>query len=184
MNHHWVSWATPQKKAATWVESHGMRSGPLDAYGRHQQPTSLELIQQLKNVAFTCATLNASACAAHPPQLYVTTGKSQAEPKCHTKTLAPQRIQELRDLWKLATVKAERIEEVVNHPLLDLLEQVNPVHNAWDLWELTTLYQEVDGNTYWHLTFDKLDRPDGIWILPSQYVRPVKTTKKNSYAPD
>jgi HK97 family phage portal protein len=67
----------------------------------------------------------------------------------------------------------ERVEEVNDHPLLTLLRAVNPTHNAHDLWELTTLYQEVHGSAYWHLTFDALGVPDGIWVLPSQNVRPV-----------
>jgi HK97 family phage portal protein len=71
------------------------------------------------------------------------------------------------------TAKAARLEEVVAHPLLALLAQVNPVHNAFDLWELTTLYQEVHGSAYWYLTFDPFLRiPKEIWILPSQNVTP------------
>src|SRR5262249_42899975 len=39
-------------------------------------------------------------------------------------------------------------------------------------WELTTLYQEVHGSAYWHLTFNSLGIPAEIWILPSQNVTP------------
>ena len=68
--------------------------------------------------------------------------------------------------------KAARLEEVLEHPLLTLLRQVNPVHNAFDLWELTTLYQEVHGSAYWLMNFDALGVPAEIWILPSQNVTP------------
>jgi HK97 family phage portal protein len=68
--------------------------------------------------------------------------------------------------------KAARLEEVLEHPLLTLLEQVNPVHNAFDLWELTTLYQEVHGSAYWLLDFNALGVPEQIWLLPSQNVIP------------
>ena len=64
------------------------------------------------------------------------------------------------------------IEEVFDHPLLTLLQQVNPIHNQFDLWELTTLYQEVHGSAYWYLHFGPLGVPDEIWILPSQHVTP------------
>jgi HK97 family phage portal protein len=64
------------------------------------------------------------------------------------------------------------VEEVVEHPLLTLLRQVNPIHNAFDLWELTALYQEVHGSAYWHLRFDALGVPEEIWVLPSQSVTP------------
>ena len=70
------------------------------------------------------------------------------------------------------TTAAARIEEVTEHPLLDLLAQANPVHNAFDLWELTTLYQEVHGSAYWLLDVGPLGTPQQIWILPSQNVTP------------
>jgi HK97 family phage portal protein len=63
----------------------------------------------------------------------------------------------------------------IDHPLLTLLDQVNPFQNAHDLWELTTLYQEVHGSAYWMLEFDDLlGVPSAIWVLPSQNVRPVR----------
>src|SRR5262249_43963049 len=47
-----------------------------------------------------------------------------------------------------------------------------PVHNAFDLWELTTLYQEVIGSAYWLIDADALGVPRAIWPLPAQYVLP------------
>src|SRR5438045_23093 len=58
------------------------------------------------------------------------------------------------------------------HPLLTLLDQVNPIHNRFDLWELTTLYQEVHGSAYWYLPVGTLGIPEEIWILPAQNVTP------------
>src|SRR5262249_6934236 len=58
------------------------------------------------------------------------------------------------------------------HPLLTLLRKVNPVHNSFDLWELTTLYQEVHGSAYWYLGMGPLDVPEEIWVLPAQNVTP------------
>jgi phage portal protein BeeE len=47
------------------------------------------------------------------------------------------------------------------------------VHNQFDLWELTTLYQEVHGSAYWYLDLDPvLGVPRAVWILPSQNVTP------------
>ena len=50
---------------------------------------------------------------------------------------------------------AQAIEEVVEHPLLSLLRQVNTTHNAFELWELTQLYMEVHGSAYWLLQDDE-----------------------------
>jgi HK97 family phage portal protein len=70
---------------------------------------------------------------------------------------------------------------VTSHPLLTLLQNVNPIHNQFDLWELTTLYQEVHGCAFWYLSYDPLGVPNEIWILPSQNITPVQ--KPNSTVP-
>jgi HK97 family phage portal protein len=128
----------------------------------------------LKNTAWACASINASVCASFPPRLYVATRPGEARPKCLTKALRPATEQRLRSAPHLAhrTKAADHLEEVTDHPLLTLLRQVNPVHNAFDLWELTTLYQEVHGSAYWYLDLGPLGVPQGIWILPSQNVTP------------
>jgi HK97 family phage portal protein len=46
------------------------------------------------------------------------------------------------------------------------------VHNSFDLWELTTLYQEVHGCAYWFVERGPLGLPSAIWVLPSQHVTP------------
>jgi HK97 family phage portal protein len=64
---------------------------------------------------------------------------------------------------------------VLDHPLLTLLRAVNPIHNAHDLWELTTLYQEVLGVAYWLVVPGPLGIPEEIWVLPSQHVTPRRS---------
>src|SRR5215467_2312711 len=45
----------------------------IDSFKRERNPTPNELMAELKNTAFTCATINAAVCAAFPPKLYVAT---------------------------------------------------------------------------------------------------------------
>jgi len=146
----------------------------VDSYRRVRQPTPTELLLELKNTAWTCASLNASVCASYPPKLYVTTSRHQPEPKCHTAPVPAAEQKRLRSHPHLGlyTRGAAVIEEVTEHPLLTLLRKVNPVHNSFDLWELTTLYQESHGSAYWLLRFDAFHTPSEIWILPSQCVTP------------
>jgi HK97 family phage portal protein len=137
---------------------------------------------ELKNTAFTCASINAAVCAAFPPKLYVATDpRLQPEARCLKKSLEPQTEHRLRE--RLAgtpgtampvLAKGVRLEEVLDHPLLRLFRRVNPVHNSFDLWELTTLYQEVHGSAFWYLCFGPLGIPEEIWILPSQNVTPKR----------
>ena len=135
---------------------------------RRQGPSNFDLLDHLKATAWTCATINSSACARFPPKLYVTTTKSQARPKCATQTISKSLTPYLRD--RLQTKLATDIVEVTQHPILTLFDTVNPYMNSFDLWEVTTLYQECIGSTYWYLETNALGRPYQIWPLPSQLV--------------
>lgn len=144
--------------------------------GRLRGPTTWDLLAELKSTAWTCASLNAAVCAANPPRLYVATRRGQPAARCLTRSLAPSALHRLRSLTHLEpfTRAVEHIEEVTEHPLLTLLAQVNPVHNAFDLWELTTLAQEVIGCAYWLLEPGPLGVPDRIWPLASHLVTPFR----------
>jgi HK97 family phage portal protein len=143
----------------------------IDTYRRVRNPSALDLLGELKNAAYACASLNASVCASHPPRLYVSTRPGDPQPRCLTRSLDSAESKLLRERLGLKAV--DHVEEVLDHPLLTLLRAVNPTHNAHDLWELTTLYQEVHGSAYWHLAFGPLGIPEAIWILPSQHVQAV-----------
>lgn len=173
---HLSRWLRPKMTVAALRAYPGWGSDHIDSYRRMRQPSPPELLAELKNTAWACASINAAVCANNPPQLFVATQDGQAAPKCLTKALAPEAEQSLRSQRGVA-VKfrgAARIEQVLDHPLLTLLQQVNPVHNQFDLWELTTLYQEVHGSAYWYLELGPLGVPAAIWVLPTQYVTPVR----------
>jgi HK97 family phage portal protein len=172
-------------RLAQWMKPKGMPyalAGPqwtgsnfVDSFRRSRQPTPNEILAELKNTAWTCASINAATCANYPPRLYVITEHNQPQAKCATKSLSPRAERRLRSLPHLHahTKSAARIEEVTAHPLLTLLQHANPIHTTFDLWELTTLYQEVHGSAYWYLDLDPLlNVPRAVWILPAQNVAP------------
>ena len=89
-------------RLADWLrpKAHALRPGRLavdaarrfiDAYRRNRSPTPNEILAELKNTAWTCASLNAAVCASFPPRLYVITQPNQPRPKCLTKALPPRR---------------------------------------------------------------------------------------------
>jgi len=170
-----AQWLRPKNMPGSLAGTQWTGSHFVDSFRRRRQPTPNELLAELKNTAWTCASINAAACANYPPRLYVITEHHQPRPKCATKALSPWAEHRLRSLPHLpARIKrAARIEEVTEHPLLTLFQHANPVHNQFDLWELTTLYQEVHGSAYWYLDLDPVLRlPQAIWILPSQNITP------------
>jgi HK97 family phage portal protein len=170
-----AGWIRPKGLPYALAGSQWSGTSFVDSYRRNRQPTPNEILAELKNTAWTCASINAAVCANYPPRLYVITEHNQPRPKCLTKTLSPRVERRLRGLPHLParTKSAAIIEEVTEHPLLALLRNANAVLNAFDLWELTTLYQEVHGSAYWYLDLDPaLGVPRAVWILPSQNVTP------------
>jgi HK97 family phage portal protein len=153
-------------------------TGFVDSFKRNRAPTPNELLAELKNTAWACASINAAVCANNPPSLYVVTRHNQPRPRCATRPLDGQADKRLRALPHLAarTKDASAIEQVTDHPLLSLLRQPTAPSNvlgAFDLWELTTLYQEVHGSAYWYLDLDPLlGIPRAVWLLPAQNVTP------------
>jgi hypothetical protein len=104
----------------------------LDAYRRHRAPSPVDLLGELKNTAWACASINAAVCAALAPRLYVATAPGQTAPRCRTRALEPGQLRQLQVASPRLAQAA--VEEVVEHPLLTLFRQVNPVHNSLVLW--------------------------------------------------
>jgi HK97 family phage portal protein len=164
-------------RLASWLAPGASRRGGVwTGVTPSREPTARDLLAELKNTAWTCASLNAAVCASFAPRLYVRTRAGQRQARCPVRALCPAEDRRLRTLAHLAdhTRSAERIEEVADHPLLDLLAQVNPTHNAFDLWEMTTLSQEVHGVAYWLLEFGPLGTPIAIWPVPAHQITPFR----------
>lgn len=152
----------------------------VDKYHKHRNPTPNELMAELKGTAWACASLNAAACANYPPSLYVATSDGQPEPKCGVRPINSRTLDKLHGKKTLAAriKNAAKIQQVTDHPLLSLLQFPTAPLNVmgpYDLWELTTLYQEVHGSAYWYLERDNLlGMPVAIWILPSQNMKAMR----------
>jgi HK97 family phage portal protein len=151
----------------------------VDSFKRTRDPSLNELVAELKGVAWACISLNAAVCATYSPKLYVVTKHNQPRPKCGTVAVQHVQLQRLRRKQhihdaKIDTKSAALIEEVTDHPLLDLLHRPNPQMSGYDLWELTQTYLEVTGKAFWYLEPGPFPAqlPAAIWLLPSQNVTP------------
>lgn len=133
------------------------------------------MLAAYKSWIYVCASKNATAVASVPLRLYVTTKNGNTKKKIvETKEIT----RETKDyLFKhpglvktLSQVK--EVEEVVDHPLLTLLKNVNPYSNRFDHFELTELHQELTGNAYWVMVKDKsTGLPTELYALPPQNMR-------------
>jgi len=76
--------------------------------------------------------------------------------------------------------RGDEVEELTDpaHPLLRLLDEVNPFQTHYGLWESTVMFLELTGNAYWYLADNRLGVPAEIWLIPSQKVRVVPHPKR------
>jgi HK97 family phage portal protein len=173
----WLAKATAPPAVLTGAQWSGTTF--TDRYARNRQPTANELLAELKGVAWACASLNAAVCANYPPRLYVSTGSGQPAARTSTRSLSHERYRRIKNhpAFRARAKSAHTIAEVIEHPLLELLQMPTPAGvslNAFDLWELTQLYLETHGKAYWLLQRDRLGVPRSAWVLPAQNVTPKR----------
>ena len=124
---------------------------------------------------YVCASKNAVSSASIPLRLYVGKPTSNSIKSHPTKKITKRKEAFLRDNPTLSSLpqvrKAAEIEEIVDHPLITLMRNVNNFMNYFSLFELTNLYQELCGNAYWYIIEDRLGVPREIWPMPPQNVR-------------
>lgn len=65
------------------------------------------------------------------------------------------------------------VEEVTDHPFLDLMNRVNAFHTRFWLWAQTLTFLELTGNAYWYVAPNRLGAPAEIWLAHSQYMRVI-----------
>lgn len=143
-----------------------------DYYGAK---TDAQLIAKIRGWSWTCIDKNAKACAQVPLRLY-TTKKTNATKGIKTTPLSKERHAFLHTKLAERVGSSDQLEEVVDHPIIDLLRQVNPNNNAFDLKEITVKYLEAIGVDYWLLQRGVGGEILNIWPLQSQFVK-IKLTK-------
>jgi HK97 family phage portal protein len=136
------------------------------------------LVNAYKSWIYVCANKNSTSVAQQVLKLY------SAKPSKESKILAPhkavsrERKQYLNGLSSIQSLKSVRasneIIEITEHPFIDLLTLTNPFMGGFDLFEMTTLYQELIGNAYWYIVKDEfLNIPVELWVIPAQRMSAV-----------
>lgn len=138
------------------------------------------LVDSYKSWVYVCASKNSNAVAAAPFRLYV--GKKTKDTKILVKTRkidknVEMRIREQGNLIPYHR-KAVELEEVIEHPFLDMIKMVNPMINRFDLWDGTELWLELTGNAYWYIYKNSVGVPQEIWPLPPQFMQIIGSKDK------
>src|SRR3954451_14601323 len=111
----------------------GAVAGFLDVFRKSRAPTAGELVAENVNTAYACASLNADLVASSTLRLYVSTRRGESRPKMSVRgecravvgrELVALKAENPRAAAALAG--AVTVEEVLSHPLLELLAHPNP----------------------------------------------------------
>jgi len=124
--------------------------GSEKSYGRPAPQDFDKQVAHYRSWAFACAQKNAFSVAKVPLKLY--TEKIDGDEK--------------------------ELEEITEHPFLDMMRNVNPFSNRFELWTLTQTFLELTGNAYWWMPKDALRTPNQIWHIPSNWMRIVPSAEK------
>ena len=150
------------------VAIHGERAGSKRSMSRRY---SLNIT--------THGAISASITTQNKLKLYVTkkvgsaSFKNTLTRKLSTKEVAW--VKENRGLQRWVAKDVE-IEEVLEHPFLEMMKAINPLQNQADMWMLTETFMGITGNCYWWMRPNNLGIPYQLWILETQRTVPVPGT--------
>lgn len=146
-----------------------------------------QLVEQFTSWVFICARLNADARSAVPWGLYVEsapagekwrTVRTRAVKPARRKALAMRA--ELRP-WITKANEGDDIEEITEHPFLELMRRPNPWTSGTDLRWITSVFMDLTGEAYWYIVKDGIGVPRQLWAIPSQYLRPIPGTSLDEF---
>jgi len=143
----------------------------------HAPRTKQDFINAFRSWVYICVKLNAQTVSSVPLRLYVSKQVSSKQMKwAGTDALVPVKpvFLYLNASLQHALTKAEEIEEITEHPFLDLMKEVNPWNNRRDLWEMTSMFADLTGEAYWYMPdATETQAPNEIWVIPSQFIEPI-----------
>ena len=165
-----------QKAAGDLVPQSLAPPGWIDRWKTRKEPSKADLIAAYQGICYACAKLNAQMLTAVPLKLYVQTRAGERAARHPRRAITAKTKQWLDHQPQIAarTKSAVVIEEVEDHPLLELLDTVNDYLDGHNLLELTTTYLEMEGNAYWYVERAQGGilggLPIALWVLPSHLV--------------
>ena len=119
---------------------------------------------------------NASTCASIPLKLYYKNSGGKDLQVTSYKRLSDKSLNKLCKSSNIIIKQEDTVEEIIEHPLLSLLKNINPTQNYTDFAEIVFQYQGLIGNSY-VLIVKEGDIITELIPLLSEYVVPVATGK-------
>lgn len=176
-------------KSAPIAGAYGGFSGSImggDEFRKNKPPLPMELIRENMGVANACVRLNAQLVAKTPLRLFLRTTKGNKKSalsiRGDTQKISAKTANRLMKSPQTAgKIKAtDEVEEVVDHPILDLLrkpggeDENSLAMGQFTMLELTQAYLEVVGTAFWYAASGGIGgTPSELWPLPAQFVQQI-----------
>lgn len=120
-------------------------------YGKPRPQDFSAMIEAYKSWVYACAWKNATTIAGNKPLVFKRIFNRDEE---------------------------ERLDRIYQHPFLDLINNVNPFSNKFELLTITDLNLELTGNAYWWIPKDALGMPYMLWNLPSHWMKIIPSPEE------
>jgi HK97 family phage portal protein len=69
------------------------------------------------------------------------------------------------------------LKKIHTHPLLELLDEMNPFETRSEIVHRTVLHLDLCGDAYWYVPRNRLGVPAEIWILPPEKMKIIPDAK-------
>ena len=154
----------------------------LKRYGKMPDVSQEALVRKYWGWTYMCAQVSAQRFASTPLKLYASRARGQTV----VKNFAARKVDKAQSTWLKKRIGkalpqvagAEDFEELEEHPLLDLLQNVNDQENSYEMKALTCTMLDLTGDGYWYIERDKMGVPDKMFVLRSQWVKIVPDKNK------
>lgn len=159
-----------------WQPLGGPRRGGMtfQGFGHPEDdpaPSTADLLAAYEETVYACVSVIAQNVGQSRFRLCVTTQQGEPFPaQSRTRALEPREVRRLQKAVPLAR-KAVGVEEIIDHPLIDLLERPNPRQSGAQFIAATSGVLELAGEAFWYIARSG-GYPAELWLLPTLSITP------------
>lgn len=155
---------------------------PIDHIAYRRNLTPQERINLFRDTVYYCAGLNARGIARSPLYLYRKKGTGERAIKGAKQV---SRLAQMR-LKSMGYSDSDDVDEIEDHPFLDLMrkpfvDQGIAVMGQFTFLEVTQLYLEIVGRSYWLMDATENGPPSQLFPLMAHYVEPWRNTQSDRF---
>ncbi len=165
------------------VNKHNIETITQETWNDKKEMTQEDMLTQYKSWSFICARLNGESVASQKLRLYARTAPNQKRIKNFTAKEVDRKT--FKSIIKSIpnTKPVDIIEEIYDHPVLDLIYNVNPYSNYFDNMQLLQTYMDLCGNAYLFVVMDRDGMPSELYQMRPDMTKvvPGKSNLINGY---